>query len=304
MGLPAIVSTRRVRVLKLPGRPIDGRKLRQTRRRFGSAPSSRGVGPSDRRRHQAVAAIMAPLSVQRSRRRQEDAPAGGGRDLGDRVPATGSWRRPRRRSRAPARRRRRRRRASLSTSWSTTASWNDAATSATGVLGRLAVVVHHRGLEPGEREVGLARASPGGSAPRPDRRRPRAGRSPGRPGSRGRAGAPPCRTPRPRRRRRSGPAPGTAPCASITTVIVWPPVTMSTASGGSTSGSANHAACRCASRWFTPDVGEVGGERDRLRRADPDEQRAGETGTVAGGDRVEVGEGHPRFDERVGDHRR
>ena len=53
-----------------------------------------------------------------------------------------------------------------------------------------------------------------------------------------------------------------------------------------------------------PDVREVGGERDRLRRADPDEQRAGEAGPVARGDRVEVGELDARLDERFGDHRR
>ena len=36
------------------------------------------------------------------------------------------------------------------------------------------------------------------------------------------------------------------------------------------------------------DVRDVGGERERLRRAHADEQRAGEPGPVARGDRVEV----------------
>ena len=62
---------------------------------------------------------------------------------------------------------------------------------------------------------------------------------------------------------------------------------MSTASGGSRSGSSSHAAYRCASRWFTPTYGQVGDERERLRRAHADEQRAGEPGTVARRDRVE-----------------
>src|SRR5947208_2124130 len=39
----------------------------QARRRFGAAPTSRGVGPSDRYRHQAAAATMAALSVHSSR---------------------------------------------------------------------------------------------------------------------------------------------------------------------------------------------------------------------------------------------
>ena len=37
-----------------------------------------------------------------------------------------------------------------------------------------------------------------------------------------------------------------------------------------------------------PDVRDVGRERERLRGAHPDEQRAGEAGTVARGDRVEI----------------
>ena len=216
----AIVSTRGVRVLTLPGAgiPCPAQLPRRAAScapprprpgaRLGSAPASRGVGPSDRRRHQAVAAIIAPLSVHsagggRNARR----PRGRGR-LGHPRPearvrghaAADDEHRARRASSAAA--------SSLATSWSTTASWNDAATSAHRRVGVAPDVVHHRGLQPGEREVELA-----GHRPREAHRRRvalarPAGRSPDRPGTRGRGGGRPCRTPRRRRRRRSGRRPG------------------------------------------------------------------------------------------------
>ena len=51
------------------------------------------------------------------------------------------------------------------------------------------------------------------------------------------------------------------------------------------------------------DVREAGHERERLRRAHADEQRAREAGTVARGDGADVGELESGFTERVGDHR-
>ena len=76
-----------------------------------------------------------------------------------------------------------------------------------GVLAEVAHAVEQRGLQPGEGEVQAREA-------RGDREVERAGvavarpgaRAPGRPGSRARAGARPCRTPRRPRRRGSGPA--------------------------------------------------------------------------------------------------
>ena len=55
--------------------------------RFGSAPASRGVAPSERSRHHAVAAIIAALSVQSSSRREERLAARRGRDLDARARA-------------------------------------------------------------------------------------------------------------------------------------------------------------------------------------------------------------------------
>ena len=53
------------------------------------------------------------------------------------------------------------------------------------------------------------------------------------------------------------------------------------------------------------DVGQVGRERERLRRAHADEQRAREPGPVARGDRVERrASSTPASTERLGDHRR
>ena len=86
-SLDAIVSTRRMRVLsstvtadsaqeQLPDSRVTARARR---RRLGSIPAPSGVGPSLRSRHQAVAAIIAPLSVQSStRREQRPAPAAPG----------------------------------------------------------------------------------------------------------------------------------------------------------------------------------------------------------------------------------
>ena len=187
-------------------------------------------------------------------------------------------------------RRSRRARAASSTSTSTTAAWNDAATSATVDVGVLAHVLHDRGLQAREREVVAVvehRARERGS--RRDRPRARAGRSRDRRDSRGRGSARPCRTPRPRRRRRSGRARGTARGPSI---AIEQRVT------------ARHderderrlerrdprAAPRtCAPRdGCTPTYGSVGRERDRLGRAHADEQRAREPGPVHRGDRVDV----------------
>ena len=176
---------------------------------------------------------------------------------------------------------------SLATSWSTTASWNDAATSASGASGSRAGVVDDRGLQAREREVGARRASPAGSAPRPGRPRARGGRSPGRPGSRGRGGAPPCRTPRPRRRRRSGRPRGSARGLHHD-------------GHGVAARHDQHRERRLEVGLLEPrrvqvrlevvdaHVGQVGRERERLRRAHAHEQRAGEAGPVARGDRVEV----------------
>ena len=79
------VSTRGRRVLtpRYPD-PPGGRKQPRARAsgaglRPGSAPSSRGVGPSAPSRHHAVAAIIAALSVQSAGRREERPPPGGPR---------------------------------------------------------------------------------------------------------------------------------------------------------------------------------------------------------------------------------
>ena len=206
-------------------------------RRAGSAPSSSGVGPSARKRHQAAA---------RDHRRVVGAQraGSGGRPAGRRA--------ARRRATLGAQRRvggdpaadddgldagaLARPASSLATSTSTTASWNDAATSATADVGVLAHVVHHRGLQAREREVvGLVEHRPRERRSRRGRLRSRAGRSPGRPGSRGRGTGRPCRTPRRRRRRWSGRARGT-PVTSIATSIVCPPDTSSMTSGSSSVG--------------------------------------------------------------------
>ena len=123
---------------------------------MGPAPASRGVGPSERRRHHAVAAIIAALSVTE---------LGGGRNAGGPIAAAAvgdALAEARVRGDAARERRGSGRRASsaaatsFETSWSTAASWNDAATSATGSVGMLAHEGHDRGLQPGEGEVGLA----------------------------------------------------------------------------------------------------------------------------------------------------
>ena len=110
-------------------------------------PPSSGVGPSTTSRWYPVAAIIAALSVQR---------CSGGRNAARPVASASSCTRARSRefaatpppstrlaaptASAPS--------ASFSSSWSTTASWNDAATSD---------VLHHRRLEPRERRRELAR---------------------------------------------------------------------------------------------------------------------------------------------------
>ena len=70
---------------------------------------------------------------------------------------------------------------------------------------------------------------------------------------------------------------------------MWPPDTSSTASGGSSVGLLEPRRVEVRLEVVDADVGQVGDERERLRRAHADEQRAGEAGAVARGDRVEVG---------------
>ena len=159
-----------------------------------------------------MAAIIAPLSVHSARRGQERPPAGRGRGLGDPRPQPRVGGHAAADAPAPARRRRRRRRAACRPAGrppppGTTRRRRRRATSGSRRTWLTTAV-----FRPGEREVGLA----GHRAREAHRGRvalaARAGRSPGRPGSRARGSARPCRTPRPRRRRRSGRAPGSAPC--------------------------------------------------------------------------------------------
>ena len=194
----------------VPGRGGQARAAQATTASpaVGSTPSSRGVGPTAASRHQAAAAIIAALSVHRAGAGQEDAPGRWpprGRRPGPGGPSWRRRRRPRTRVGAPASSAAA---ASLSTSWSTTAAWNEAADVGDRGVGVVADVVHDRGLQPREGEVGLARHRPREPRSPAGRRRGRAGRWPGRPGSRARGSGPPCRTPPRPRRRRSGRRPG------------------------------------------------------------------------------------------------
>ncbi len=145
---------------------------------------------------------------------------------------------------------------------STTACWNEAATSAVAASGCLRTCVDHRGLEPAEREVvPLAGQGPGEGEGRRVALARRSGRWPGRPGSRGRGTGPPCRRPRRRRRRWSGPGAGSGRARSPRPSRVWPPETSSTTSGQPRSGCSRSEAKRWASRWLTPDEGDAPGQR-------------------------------------------
>ena len=110
-----------------------------------------GEEPPPRRRRDHRPVVGAELA-----RRQEDPPPAARPPSPRPARAAGSSRPPRRRSPPSGAPTSSATAKSLSTSWSTTASWNDAATSATRASGSAPDVVHHRGLQPGEREVGLA----------------------------------------------------------------------------------------------------------------------------------------------------
>ena len=272
---------------------------------MGSAPASRGVGPSDCRRHQAVAAIIAPLSVQSVGRRAGRRPRPvAAADLGDPGPQPGVGRDPaaereHRRARVvgrgqqlapPAGRRpppgttpRRRRRGSSGAArwWFTTAVLSPAKEkSASPAIAR------------GKR---TAAGSPvaGEAVDRP-----------GRPGSRGRDGAPPCRTPRPRRRRRSGRRRGSGRAPPSPRSWCAHRCTMSTASGGSRSGSSNHAACRWASRWFTPTYGRSAASAIAFAALTPTSSAPASPGPWHAATASRSVQLDARFDERLGDHRR
>ena len=251
-------------------------------------PAPREVGPSAARRWWAVAAIIAALSVQRR---------GGGRKR------PGRWRRP-----APATR-------VAEPRVGGHAAAEHEAGGAGGVGAErqlLEQLVDHRLLErrrdvgdaerrgcartycttavlsPENDAVELPTASRAGTGSRPGRRRERAGRSPGRPGSRGRGTGRPCRTPRPPRRRRSRRARGSRPGRRRRRPSCARPTRAAPRSGVGRSGCSSQPAYRWPSRWFTPTYGTPRHERERLRRAHAHEQRAGESRPVARGDRVDV----------------
>ncbi len=103
------------------------------------------------------------------------------------------------------------------------------------LLAELAHLVDERGLQAaeGEVEARVARHRDRETRTRPGRPpRPRAG-SPGRPDSRGRAGARPCRRPRPPRRRACRRAPRTIAARAPPASSVWPPLAIRQRNGGS-----------------------------------------------------------------------
>ena len=67
-------------------------------------------------------------------------------------------------------------------------------------------------------------------------------------------------------------------------------------------GSWSHAACRCASRWFTPTYGTSSVSAIAFAALTPTSSAPARPGTVARGDRVDVGERHARLDQRLADH--
>ena len=125
-------------------------------------------------------------------------------------------------------------------------------------------------------------------------RAPRA-RSPARPGSRGRAAAPPCRAPRRRRRRASGRAPrsaswlGAPPASSV-----WPPLAIRQRNGGSSGSGSRKLAATWPCRWSTPASGLPARGRQRLRGADADQQRADQARPAGDRERVDVARARSR----------
>ena len=92
-----------------------------------------------------------------------------------------------------------------------------------------------------------------------DRPRGRAGRSRRRRGTRGRAGAPPCRTPRRPRRRASGRSRRTSPRARTSRSSVCPPLASRQRNGGSSGSGSRYSDATCPCRWST---GASGSRRD------------------------------------------
>ena len=257
-------------------------------RRAGSTPSSSGVGPSARKRHQAQAPTIAALSVQ-------SAGLGSTARRPARAAPSATWARsdefaatppPMTMVSMPVR--------SRGPEQLGDEHVDDRGLERRGDVGHrrvrvLADPLHHRGLQTREREVvGLVEHR--------TRERDRGGIAFGRepvdradrPDSRGRGTARPCRTPRPRRRRRSVRALGTSRDPPSRRAACARPTRSSVSSGGSSVGSSSSDAYTCASWWLTPTYGRPGRERDRLGRAHADEQRAREPGTVHRGDRVDV----------------
>ena len=177
---------------------------------MGSIPASSGVGPSAEQPPPGGRGDHRPVVGAELTRREKDPPPAARPPSPRPARASASSRPPRRRSPPSARPTSSATAKSLSTSWSTTASWNDAATSATRRVGRAADVVHDRGLQAGEGEVGLAAHRTREAHRRGIAGASRAGRSRAHPGSRARGTGRPCRTLRPRRRRPSGPRRGSA----------------------------------------------------------------------------------------------
>ena len=241
-------------------RQRGGRGSGRRRGRAGSA--RRGPAATTRRRRPSPRCrCTSPGSAGRPARRARRRPR---RCAG----AAASWRRRRRRCRAPWRPISATARRALATSTSTTASWNDAATSAVAASGWRSTVRTTGGLEPGEREVvAVVEHRPRERERPPGRRRRRCGRWPGRRGSRGRGSGRPCRRPRRRRRRSSGRAAGSRPGRRISTSRVWPPETSRTTSGQPRSRLLEQRdAKRWPSRWLTPTKGTPQPSASRLGR--------------------------------------
>ena len=186
------------------------------RLRLGWAPSSRGVGPSDWRRHQPAAATIAALSVHMARRGEEAVEAVLHAGVEEPLPqhrvgrnAT-AQRQPLRADVAGGP-------PGLGHEHVHHRVLERGGDVGRGDVGVLAHVVDDRRLQPAEGEVVAVVEHRPRERDRV-RRRPSSppGRWPARPGSRGRGSGRPCRTPRRRRRRGWSPAAGTGrgpPCA-------------------------------------------------------------------------------------------
>ena len=169
------------------------------------------------------------------------------------------------------------------------------------VLAEVAHGVEKRGLDAGEGEVEAGDAGDR-EAESGCRRRARAGRARGRRDSPVRAGARPCRRPPPRHRR-SSPERLEGAVIATSRSSVWPPLASRHRNGGSSGSSPRKREATCACRWSTGTSGSRLPHATRLRRAQADEQRAGEPRPARDRDPLDAVEALPGFGERLVDRR-